>query len=121
MKSIPGIQIDIKLDDYWDVFETEKSFDVRGFLKPELASLLSLIDGESVRDVINKEFIQLTEEFEADHYTSCGLRVGRLELMIYGLASAWEVPLNEPRLNGLAMITIELQNSRAFFWITVML
>ena len=114
MKSIPGIQIDIKLDDYWDVAETKNSFDVRGFLKPELTSLLSLIDGESVRDVINKEFIQLTEEFEANHYTSCGLRVGRLlELMIYGLASAWEVPLNEPRLNGLAMIddrTAELKS-----------
>lgn len=116
MTTIPAIQLGINLEDYWNTINDEVDFDVRTMLKPDLTALMSLIHEETVRDVINHEFLQLTKEYEENHYTSSGLRVGRLlELLIYGLSSAWSVPLNEPRLNGLAMIDDRTSELKSIF------
>lgn len=116
MTTIPAIQLDINLGDFWNTINEDVDFDVRTLLKPELMSLMSLIHEETVRDVIEHEFVQLTKEYEENHHTSCGLRVGRLlELLIYGLSSTWSVSLNEPRLNGLAMIDDRTSELKSMF------
>lgn len=107
---IPAYQMDIKLGDFW---ETDDK-DVRNTLYPDLKSLLNLIDDENIRTVIDHELTQLCDEFEAEHYTSCGLRVGRLlESLIYGLAISCSVPLRVPRLetlNRIEELTNEIKN-----------
>jgi len=98
---VPAYQLDIKLDNFWKNDET----DVRKRLYPDLKSLLNLIDNENIRTVIEHELTQLCNEFEEEHYTSCGLRVGRLvESLIYGLAISCSVSVCSPRIKALNKI-----------------
>jgi len=76
-----------------------------------LSNLLSILKKRTVYDVINHEFNQLVGEFNEGHYTSSGLRTGRLlELLVYGVAIDWEVPIDNPLLSGLERIKTETNN-----------
>jgi hypothetical protein len=49
---------------------------------------------------VEHEVTQLEAEFDQRHYTACALRVGRsLEYIVYSLATAWGVRLDDPVFN----------------------
>lgn len=55
--------------------------------------------------VIEDELRMLHREHDAQHFTACALRAGRtLECVVYALARAWAVPVNEPLLRTLASL-----------------
>jgi hypothetical protein len=67
--------------------------------------------------VLEHELGQLEGEFTQGHFTSCALRVGRsLELIVYGVAKAWGVRLDDPVFNLIEDMQRQLQliNSAIF-------
>ena len=83
----------------------EEDFDPYETLVSPLSKLLGILSKRAVYGVVHHEFEQLVNEFNEGHYTSAGLRAGRLlELLVYGLATDWDVPIDTPLLHGLEKI-----------------
>ncbi len=65
------------------------------------ASFRHLVSSDRFQ-LLKYEVEQLHAEYNQRHFTACALRVGRcLEFIIYSLASAWNVRLDEPVLTAL--------------------
>ena len=83
----------------------EEDFDPYQTLVSPLTELLGILNKRAVFEVVHHEFEQLVNEFNEGHYTSAGLRAGRLlELLVYGLATDWDVSIDTPLLHGLEKI-----------------
>jgi len=53
--------------------------------------------------VLEQELAAFSEEYRHEHYTACGLRIGRtLEHVVYALACAWGVNVNRTTLRVLS-------------------
>jgi hypothetical protein len=98
-----------------DFDELEEDFDPYQTLVSPLTELLGILNKRAVFEVVHHEFDQLVDEFNEGHYTSAGLRAGRLlELLVYGLATDWDVSIDTPLLHGLEKIkniSITLQSA----------
>jgi hypothetical protein len=67
-----------------------------------LVSLKSVLSSEQF-EVLEQELSAFSEEYRHEHYTACGLRIGRtLEHVVYALARAWGVNVNRAALQVLS-------------------
>lgn len=99
-ETIPAVISNRAVDSWWD-----EDYEIRDKLRTPLMEISNLISDVNARSLIQYEFKQICQEYEEKHYTSCGLRVGRLlESLIYGLSKTWDVPLDQPRLETLNKI-----------------
>jgi hypothetical protein len=72
-----------------------------------LVSLKSVLNPVQF-EVLERELSAFSEEYLHEHYTACGLRIGRtLEHVVYALACAWGVRVNRAALQVLS----DLENS----------
>ena len=67
-----------------------------------LISLKSVLNADEFQ-VLEQELESFSEEYRHQHYTACGLRIGRtLEHVVYALARAWGVNVNRATLQVLS-------------------
>jgi hypothetical protein len=67
-----------------------------------LVSLRSVLKPDEF-EVLKQELDAFSEEYRHEHYTACGLRLGRtLEHVVYALARAWGVSVNRATLQVLS-------------------
>ena len=67
-----------------------------------LISLKSVLAPDKF-EVLEQELAAFSEEYRHEHYTACGLRIGRtLEHVVYALACAWGVNVNRTTLRVLS-------------------
>jgi hypothetical protein len=67
-----------------------------------LVSMRSILSPEQF-EVLEHELAAFSEEYRHEHYTACGLRIGRtLEHVVYALARAWGVSINRTTLQVLS-------------------
>jgi hypothetical protein len=67
-----------------------------------LISLKSVLAPDKF-EVLEQELAAFSEEYRHEHYTACGLRIGRtLEHVVYALACAWCVNVNRTTLRVLS-------------------
>jgi hypothetical protein len=69
-----------------------------------LVSLKSVLAPDKF-EVLEQELAAFSEEYRHEHYTACGLRIGRtLEHVVYALACAWGVNVNRTTLRVLSTL-----------------
>jgi hypothetical protein len=78
-------------------------------LRTDLESMISTIFTKDVQKVVFQEYDVLRREYSEQHFTSCGLRVGRLlELVIYAMGKNWEVSLEKEQFTHFIKIRDQL-------------
>lgn len=84
-------------------------YGIRQKVEQILLSLRDLVSASSF-DVIENEVAQLVAEYEGAHYTSCALRGGRaLEFVVYSVAKAWGVQVDEQMLTLIHTLQADLR------------
>lgn len=84
---------------------------------PELDGLISTIYGKAdISKVLLFEYDMLKKEYEEHHFTSCGLRVGRLlESVIFSMGKNWGVELEKPKIDKLVRMNDKLKEIESYY------
>ena len=85
-------------------------------IRPELEGLISIIEKKDIADVLLFEYNMLKKEHEEEHFTSCGLRVGRLlESVIFSMGKNWDVELEKPKIEKLVKMDAILREIESHY------
>ena len=102
--------------DYFEDEEDDYELSLVEAIRPELEGLISIIEKKNIAHVLLFEYNMLKKEHEEEHFTSCGLRVGRLlESVIFSMGKNWDVELEKPKIEKLILIDAKLREIESHY------
>lgn len=108
--------IDTPPHDYFADEEDDYELSLVEAIRPELEGLISIIEKKNIAHVLLFEYNMLKKEHEEEHFTSCGLRVGRLlESVIFSMGKNWDVELEKPKIEKLIQIDAKLREIESHY------
>ena len=108
--------IDTPPHDYFADEEDDYELSLVEAIRPELEGLISIIEKKNIAHVLLFEYNMLKKEHEEEHFTSCGLRVGRLlESVIFSMGKNWDVELENPKIEKLIQIDAKLREIESHY------
>ena len=103
-------------NDYFENKEDDYELSLVEAIRPELEGLISIIEKNDSANVLLFEYNMLKKEHEEEHFTSCGLRVGRLlESVIFSMGKNWDVELEKPKIEKLVKIDLKLRKIESHY------